>query len=258
VTARPVTMRAAGRYATADGTRRGSPMSDRPGRPARPAGPSSSVGEVTASQVPSPAVERRLRKVQSVADARLSGLNASELLAELLERVREAVEADTAAVLLFDHSSGELVATAASGLEQEVSAGVRIPVAGGRFAAQIARARAPVILDRVDETTVRNPFLLRKKIKSVAGVPLLADGAVLGVLHAGSLSGRPFGEDDVALLQLAADRAAVAVQALASRSDREAAAALQRSLVPRTPPRIAGANIAVRYVPGTGNVGGDW
>jgi GAF domain-containing protein len=57
-------------------------------------------------------------------------------------------------------------------------------------------------------------------------VSLLADGTVLGLLQVGSLGGRAFTRDDVALLQLAVDRAAVAVQALASRTDREAATAL--------------------------------
>jgi phosphoserine phosphatase RsbU/P len=60
------------------------------------------------------------------------------------------------------------------------------------------------------------------------------------------------------LLQLAADRAAVAVQALTARVDRAAATALQLSLVPFALPAVDGLEMAARYVPGTGNVGGDW
>src|SRR5204863_5015805 len=37
-----------------------------------------------------------------------------------------------------------------------------------------------------------------------------------------------------------------------------AAAALQRSLLPSPLPATAGAQMAVRYVPGEGTVGGDW
>jgi len=216
------------------------------------------AGRTSASPpIPSAAVEERLRRVQSVADAKLSGMDASELLSQLLERVREAVGADTAAVLLLDHS-GELVETVASGLEAETGDRVRMPIDGRRFAGRVTDERRPVIIDQVDEATVRNPALLRAKIRSVAGVPLLADGTVLGLLQVGSLGGRAFTRDDVALLQLAADRAAVAVQALASRADREAATALQRSLIPGAIPGIRGAEIAARYVPGTGSVGGDW
>ena len=63
---------------------------------------------------------------------------------------------------------------------------------------------------------------------------------------------------DVNLLQLAADRAAVAVQALYSQLDRAATTVLQRSLLPAALPVIGGLQMAARYVPGNGNVGGDW
>jgi serine phosphatase RsbU (regulator of sigma subunit) len=201
--------------------------------------------------------EDKLRDIRSVTDAALSHLDADELLAALLDRVRAILDGDTAAVLLLDSSGRQLVATAASGLEEEVSQGVRIPVGGG-FAGRIAAERRPVILDRVDHGTVLNPLLLAKGIRSLVGVPLLVQGAVLGVLHVGTLRDRVFTDDDAALLQLAADRAAVAVQSLRAREDRAAALALQRSLVPSALPTVAGVAVAARYVPGSGHVGGDW
>jgi serine phosphatase RsbU (regulator of sigma subunit) len=48
-----------------------------------------------------------------------------------------------------------------------------------------------------------------------------------------------------------------ASQALDTQLDRAAAAALQRSLVPLALPAAGGLEMAARYVPGTGNVGGD-
>jgi GAF domain-containing protein len=201
--------------------------------------------------------EDKLRDIRSVTDAALSHLDADELLAALLDRVRTILDGDTAAVLLLDNSGRQLVATAASGLEEEVSQGVRIPVGRG-FAGRIAAERRPVILERVDHGTVLNPLLLAKGIRSLVGVPLLVQGAVLGVLHVGTLKDRVFTADDAALLQLAADRAAVAVQSLRTREDRAAALALQRSLVPSALPAVAGVEVAARYVPGSGHVGGDW
>ena len=160
-------------------------------------------------------------------------------------------------MLLLDNSGRQLIATAASGLEEEVSQGVRIPVGRG-FAGRIAAERRPVILDHVDHGNVLNPLLLEKGIRSLAGVPLLVHGAVLGVLHVGTVHNRVFTTDDAALLQLAADRAALAVQSLQSREDHAAAVALQRSLVPSALPEVKGVEIAARYVPGSGHVGGDW
>jgi phosphoserine phosphatase RsbU/P len=211
---------------------------------------------VTAQENPSP-VEERLRAIQSITDAALSRLDDHRLLTELLDRTREALQADTAAALLLDSPSGQLIASAAAGLEEEVSQGVRIPVGRG-FAGRIAAERRPVILDHVDHTTVLNPILWAKGIRSMIGVPMVAGGQVIGVLHVGSLTPRQFTSDDTELLQLAADRAAAAVQSIGAQADRVAAEALQRSLVPSALPAVSGAELAARYIPGRGAVGGDW
>ena len=62
-------------------------------------------------------------------------------------------------------------------------------------------------------------------IKSLLGVPLFADGEVIGVLHVGSVTGRSFGTDDAELLQLASERASRAVHSLMAREAVEAALA---------------------------------
>jgi sigma-B regulation protein RsbU (phosphoserine phosphatase) len=199
----------------------------------------------------------RLRDIEAVTDAALSRLDEQALLNALLERVKSVLQADTAAVLLLDEPAGQLVATAASGIEEEVRQGVRIPLGTG-FAGRVAASGQPVILTHVDHTTVRNPLLVDRGIKSLLGVPLLVGGKVIGVLHVGSLSGRPFGQQDAELLQLAADRAALALYSMMSQDDALAAVALHRSLLPTALPVLPGLDLAARYVTGSGTVGGDW
>jgi sigma-B regulation protein RsbU (phosphoserine phosphatase) len=199
----------------------------------------------------------RLRDIEAVTDAALSRLDEQALLATLLERVKKVLGADTATVLLLDRSARQLVATAASGLEEEVRQGVRIPLGAG-FAGRVAASGKPVILNRVDLTTVRNQLLIDRGLRSLLGVPLFTGGRVIGVLHVGSLTGRPFGQEDADLLQLAADRAALAVHSMITQEDRQAAVALHRSLLPAALPEVAGLDLAARYVTGSGNVGGDW
>jgi serine phosphatase RsbU (regulator of sigma subunit) len=199
----------------------------------------------------------RLRDIEAVADAALSRLDEQSLLKALLERVKRVLQADTAAVLLLDPSAGQLVATAASGIEEEVRQGVRVPLGAG-FAGRVAAAREPVILTTVDHTTVRNPLLVDRGIRSLLGVPLFVGGNVIGVLHVGSLSGRPFGQQDAELLQMAADRAALALHSLMSQDDALAARALHRSLLPTALPVVPDLDLAARYVAGSGTVGGDW
>jgi signal transduction histidine kinase len=153
----------------------------------------------------------RLRRLQLVTDAALAHLELDELLGELLARIREALEADTAAILLHDGERNELVARAAVGLEEEVVLGVRIPIGRG-FAGRVAALRQPIVLEHVDHANVLNPVLRKKGIKSLLGVPLIVGDNVLGVLHVGTLKPRVFTEDDVELLQLVAARAALAIE----------------------------------------------
>jgi len=135
---------------------------------------------------------------------------------------------------------------------------VRIPVGAG-FAGRVAAEGRPVILDKVDHTTVLNPILTAKGIRSLLGAPLIADAITIGVLHVGTLGSRSFTAEDAELLQLVADRAALAIAAGISTWERAAVATLQRSLSPTRPPQIEGLRVAARYLPGlSGAVGGDW
>ncbi len=199
----------------------------------------------------------RLQDIETVTDAALSRLDGQSLIDALLKRVKAVLDVDTAAVLLLDRANGQLVATAASGIEEEVRQDVRIPLGTG-FAGRIASSGRPLTLNRVDRDTVHNQLLIDRGIKSLLGVPLLVGGEVIGVLHVGSLSGRSFTPEDADLLQLAADRAALALHSMMAHDDRLAALALQRSLRPPVLPRVPGVELAARYVTGSGNVGGDW
>jgi signal transduction histidine kinase len=152
----------------------------------------------------------QLERLQQITDAALSHLRLEELLGAILLRIRAGLDADTAAILLLDENTGHLVARAAVGLEEEVEAGVQIPVGRG-FAGRIAAERKPVTLPDVDHGDVLNPILREKGVKSMLGVPLVVEGEVLGVLHVGSLTPREFGPGDVEFLQLAADRVALAI-----------------------------------------------
>jgi signal transduction histidine kinase len=151
-----------------------------------------------------------LRKLQAVTDAALAHLSLDELLAELLTRVRDALEADTCAVLLLDETGTELVARAAKGLEEEVEQSVRIPVGEG-FAGRVAAERAPVVIADVNHADVLNPILREKGVKSLLGVPLVAHERVLGIIHVGTLSPRAFSGEDVELLEVVAERVALGV-----------------------------------------------
>jgi GAF domain-containing protein/anti-sigma regulatory factor (Ser/Thr protein kinase) len=204
------------------------------------------------------AARRRFEALQQVTDAALAYLPEDRLLNELLVRISAAVGSDTAAILLLERDGRMLRARAAKGIEEEVEQGVRIPVGQG-FAGRIVAQRRAVFVDDVNHADILNPILREKGIRSLLGVPLLVEGRALGVLHVGSLTPRIFTEDDRDLLQLAADRAALAIEHAQLYEQRHLAESLQRRLLPEGLPGVAGLEIATRYLPASGHtLGGDW
>jgi serine phosphatase RsbU (regulator of sigma subunit)/putative methionine-R-sulfoxide reductase with GAF domain/anti-sigma regulatory factor (Ser/Thr protein kinase) len=199
-----------------------------------------------------------LTALQELSDAALAHLEVDEMLQVVLDRLRTSLQADTAAILLLDPESDELVARSAKGIEEEVERGVRVPVGKG-FAGRIAATREVVTVPRLDEYHVENPILREKGIISLLGAPLVAGGEVRGVLHVGTLVPREFSQADVRLLQLAADRIATALEHSRLINERNVVLTLQETLLPERLPDISGLTLAASYRPGEGGlVGGDW
>jgi len=203
----------------------------------------------------------QVRSSLRFSDPSLSELPLDRLLDELLNLVQETLEVDTVAILLLDEDAQQLVARAAKGIEEEVERGVRIPIGGG-FAGRIAAERVAIFIADVDHADILNPILREKGIRSLLGVPLIVEGRIVGVMHVGSLQPRNFGQSDLAVLQLAAARAAPAIEraSLAARLEHEhnVSVALQRSLLPKRLGNFVGVTVATRYLPAREEVGGDW
>jgi serine phosphatase RsbU (regulator of sigma subunit)/anti-sigma regulatory factor (Ser/Thr protein kinase) len=203
----------------------------------------------------------RLSDVQKVTEATLAYLDLDDLLRELLDRVTEILEADTAAVLLVEEGGRTLAARAAKGLEEEVERRFQLPIGRG-FAGRIAFTREPLVIEDLEDSTVKpvNPLFQEKGVRSLLGVPLVVEGEVIGVLHVGSMTQREFHESDIELLQLVADRVALSIERSRLMVQGKIAATLQRSLLPRKLPQVPGLRMAARYLPAEDEsaVGGDW
>ena len=205
-------------------------------------------------------VERQaqeLMQLQAITDVALGRMSLDdEVLGAMLERVREVLGVDTAAILLVSAEGGELVARAARGLEEEVEQGLRIPLGRG-FAGRIAAQRKPILLEDVDHADVLNPLLREKGIKTLLGVPLIVEDRVIGVLHVGCLTPRAFTAVEAGLLERAADRIGLVVDRARQHTVAEL---LQRTLLPAQLPAVPGLELAARYLPAVDDthVGGDW
>jgi PAS domain S-box-containing protein len=215
------------------------------------------VREQAARREAEVAAERQ-RGLSAITDAALAPLGLHDLLSELLARISDVLAVDSAAVVLTDVIDGQTVVQAAG--EATVSSDGGAPGTGG-LAAQIASERAPLVVADVGAVRDLPAHPLGSTVTSLLGVPLLADGESIGALQVGTLFPRRFTDEDIALLQLAADRAALAIERVRLFERQQGIAEeLQRSLLPDSLPIVPGVAMAARYFAGGAGtqVGGDW
>jgi PAS domain S-box-containing protein len=212
-----------------------------------------------AARAEAEAVTRRLEAIQRVTDATLASLGLDELLGELAARISEVLSADSVAFVLSDEQGGYVV-RAASGVEATVGSPAGADAAAA-FAERVLATGEAVVVDAVATDEGLDAVQLGQPVSSLLGVPLRADGRMLGALHVGTLFERRFTDEDASLLQLAADRAAMAIQrARLFEREHDIAQRLQRSLLPERLPLLPGISLSACYLPGGAGtqVGGDW
>src|SRR5215475_9276905 len=151
-----------------------------------------------------------IRRLQAVTDSALTHHTLDDLLHEMLARIQELLETDSVAILLLTEDGRSLAVRAAIGLEGEVEVDMRIPVGQG-VSGSIATNRAPLIVEDLSAVEVFRP-ILRQKMRSLIGAPLLVNDRLIGVMHTATTRRRRFTEDDARLLRLAADRVALAIE----------------------------------------------
>jgi anti-sigma regulatory factor (Ser/Thr protein kinase) len=205
--------------------------------------------------------ERIAEGLLRVTEATLAYLDLDDLLSELLDRIVDILEAETAAILLVEPDGETLAARAAKGIEAEVERGFTLTIGSG-FAGRIAATLEPVIIDdlKTTEVDVLNPVFREQGVHSLLGVPMVVEGRLVGVVHVGTLTPRKFTDDDAQLLQAVADRAALAIEHDRLFVQHRIAETLQRRLLPTELPEIPNVGFAARYIPAAeaSTVGGDW
>jgi len=155
------------------------------------------------------ATAERLVRLQSITGTILSDLPLENMLHELLERIREIVAVDTAAILMVESPGAALALRAAAGTDAHIDAAVELAQREGITERVLDEHRA---LD----LGVANADLVnhvdREPIRALIGVPMIVEQRIVGVLVAGALAPREFSNEDNGLLGVAADRAAIAIE----------------------------------------------
>lgn len=127
--------------------------------------------------------ERRAA-IQLVSDAALAHLEVDPLLAEMLARVRRIFSCDTATILLLNTQRTHVEVRASDGIESEAWNDVAVPFGTG-FAGKIVAEARPMVVDEVATADIVSP-ILKARLRSLAGVPLIVDKSPIGVLHIGT------------------------------------------------------------------------
>jgi PAS domain S-box-containing protein len=202
---------------------------------------------------------KRLWQLQHITEAALSHLSLEELFDELLMRIAEVLNVEIAAILLASDDGDYLTVRATLGL---TARGSRRRLRLGRgLVGRVAASGRPEFVENPRRIHLAIPELRHKKTHSLGAVPLMVERRVTGVVLVGSTKPRTFSRDDELLLQLAADRIAIAIEnARLYEREHGIAAALQRSLLLHRLPDIPNVGLAARYFPGGAgvDVGGDW
>jgi serine phosphatase RsbU (regulator of sigma subunit)/anti-sigma regulatory factor (Ser/Thr protein kinase) len=201
---------------------------------------------------------RRLAQLQRVTEAGLAHLGVDDLMAELLGRVREALAADTVVTWLMGDDDC-LQVQAAVGIDRSVVPELSREQSR-RMTTRVSRGETPIVIQDVDAGESAMAHLRAQEARSLAVVPLVVEGRVTGLLQVGTRASRRFDGDELALLQLVADRMALAIDRARTYEHHHAVAeTLQRSLLPDRLPQLPDAELAGQYLPGAGaTVGGDW
>ncbi|MCS6798491.1 MAG: GAF domain-containing protein [Myxococcota bacterium] len=172
-------------------------------------------------------LERRVRELDvlfEIARVAASSADLDELLEGLLDRTMRAVDAEAAAILLRDESTGELRFRAAAGGEPDAVRSVRIPVGQG-ICGWVAAHGEPQVVNDVDADP-RHRRDVADRVgyhpRSVLAVPLSCEGGAGGVLELLNKAGgrEPFTDDDLRLATVIAGHVSSAIELGRAREQR--------------------------------------
>lgn len=164
--------------------------------------------------------EREVEAVAALGIALRATMTRAEILPILLEQVTTMLEVEAATVQTIDPATGELVAELATGAWASLT-GDRTPPDDG-INAVILATRQPFLTHDVAQSDQVSRLELLAWCQSLAGVPLLAQQQIIGLLWIGAR--RRLSQHDIRILTALADMAATALDraALFERTEMQA------------------------------------
>jgi sigma-B regulation protein RsbU (phosphoserine phosphatase) len=201
----------------------------------------------------------------------LASRSLQELMTFIVEKVRSLIDADACSLILAGPDPAWLEFRAASGWKHDpVAADRRVPDDEHSGPGRVMRTQEPLIVEDMQEhdPTPWTPKWLHKEgFRGHAVLPLVVDDHSIGTMAIDSREARVLSEDELRLVQLMANQAAIAIETARlsheeferQRLEEELSVGrqIQLSLLPREKPTLAGWEFAaVNQV--ARQVGGDF
>jgi sigma-B regulation protein RsbU (phosphoserine phosphatase) len=202
----------------------------------------------------------------------LGRLDLDDILIYVVREVKELLQADASAVFLLDRSGDMLSFRAASGWREDpIGEDRRIPADDSSASGWVVRNQQPLVYHRDDpdrEVPVWTANWLRiEQFQSVAAVPMISEEKTIGTLTLNMRQHRLFDDDELRLLQLMANQAAMAIeqarlhkselQRLRLEEELAFGRQIQLSLLPKACPIVKGWQFCDAYSAAK-QVGGDF
>ncbi len=165
---------------------------------------------------------RQLESLNEIGNAMAAQIELDPLLGIVAARLRELIHARIVLVALVDRMGTPRIA-AADGEGAEALVGTQLAVDSSKIGRVITRGTSERVDSIDDDPEVDPDVAARMKFRTGMYVPLVVEGAALGVIAAHDREGADprFGDDDLRLGESLAKRAAIAVD-LAQRVSRDA------------------------------------
>ena len=167
------------------------------------------AGEQTARQAAERTV-RQLHAIQSVSEVSMMDLDSPALMAELLDRIMQALHSDVATICLLSDDKKQLIHCLSRGAFSEIDTTERHLVGQGLIGDIASQNQAIVVADRHRHEV--GHLFNNQEMRAFIGSPLVHNGQMLGVLHIGSRVVGQFSEEDLQILSHVAGRVVSAIE----------------------------------------------
>jgi phosphoserine phosphatase RsbU/P len=173
-----------------------------------------------------------------------------ELFPLILKLAARAAGAERGVLMTLEN--GELISRAAMGADFRISTAVRDRVIGGR--------ESLLIHDVASDAALKaSATLIMQRVRTLLAAPLQTEEKVIGLVYLDSIAGRPFTAEDLTLVTVLANIAAIRIEHARlieleqaeriMQAELRQAAEIQRGLLPKSDPALRGFDISGQSEP---------